>query len=115
MLSGCDDSRASRSPGPPTRNRPRLQVNVGEPVLRKPFLCPVIRLLELRRPGHPRPDAVGEIFEVRHRLAAIVDLTDDLGVGCREWTLLIRRRPGQTRANTNQSSHATEHEHTDST
>src|SRR3954447_3091105 len=68
------DPRAGLAAHPGARDRPRLKVRVRQTILLKHFASPVIALLELWRAGKARTDAVGKIFEVRHRLTVIAYL-----------------------------------------
>jgi len=86
------DARLRRPACPGMRNRPWLQVHVGQAVLSELGGGPIIRLLQLRRTRQPRPDFVGQVLEVLHHLTVIADFGQDLSILRRKRARFIPRR-----------------------
>ena len=88
---------------------PRLELHVRQPVLPEHFGRPVVRLFQLRRAGHARSDMIGQIFEILHYFAVVVDFGQDSRIRRREWIARIRRGTRRNPMNSKRyQQHATE-------
>src|SRR5882762_6499604 len=103
------DARLRRPARPGMRNRPRLQVYVGQAVLPELGGGPIIRLLQLRRTRQPRPDLVGQVLEVLHHLTVIADFAQDLSILRRKRARFIPRRPRRSSPDYGQHEYRCKH------
>ncbi len=115
MRSGTDDSGTGFAARPRARDIPRLKMRVVESIFLKRVARPVVGLLELWRAGKPRADRVGEIFEVGHCFAVLVNFGKDSCVRRGEQAFFRGRGQREHRAHRERYEHTAKHNRADST
>ncbi len=84
-------------------------MSIHRAIFREHIPRPLVRLLELRRPRQPRPDAVREVLEIRRRLAVLANLAENLGIRRRKWILLLAAWLSQAPAHRHQHQNDAAH------